>query len=87
MILSTTEEQGDFVTRLLEQEADKLDSIVKSWGMSQELPVRDARLCALAVQQLGLSGEGTATPCDDATLFRRSGLPVVAVSFRTSCNN
>ena len=65
------------MTRLLEQHAASLDNIALSWGMASEASVLDGRLSALALQQLDWTPAGALATCDDATLLRRCGLPVI----------
>ena len=65
------------MTRLLEQQSEKLDGIARLWGMAKDIFDLNSRLSALAVHQLGLTASRAATTCDDTTLLRRCGLPVI----------
>ena len=76
------EEEGTFVTRLLQNQAARLDAIVqRSLGLDC-LPgnpsVADTRICAFAYGELGLSPSTVQrTPLDEGLLLRRCALPVV----------
>ena len=80
VVLSTSEEQGDFVARLFEQQGAELDGLGRRLGSDIAVPLRpsrdELRACAFAFRELGdeFIRLSSGSP-DEHLVIRRCGLP------------